>query len=44
MEPHWLAPFNDTIHVAMAAFHEQRLSVLARRMGELPARFAGQAP
>ena len=38
LDPRWLAPFHDTIHVAMATFHEQRLSAVARRMGQLPAR------
>lgn len=42
LEPRWLAPFNDTIHVAMATFHEQRLSAVARRMGHLPTRVLGQ--
>lgn len=37
LDARWLAPFNDTIHVGMASFHEQRLSTLARRMGQLPA-------
>ncbi|MBA4386517.1 MAG: hypothetical protein C0404_00970 [Verrucomicrobia bacterium] len=41
LDPRWLAPFNDTIHVALAAFHEQRLSAVARRMGQLPARVLG---
>jgi ADP-ribosylglycohydrolase len=41
LDPKWLAPFHDTIHVAMADFHEQRLSEVARRMGRLPARIAG---
>jgi hypothetical protein len=36
LEPRWLAPFNDTIHAALAAFHEQSLSEVARRMGRLP--------
>jgi ADP-ribosylglycohydrolase len=41
LDPRWLAPFNDTIDVAMASFHEHRLSVVARRMGQLPSRILG---
>ena len=41
LEPRWLEPFNDTIHTSMATFHEQRLSAVARRMGELPSRVLG---
>jgi ADP-ribosylglycohydrolase len=37
LEERWLKPFNDTLHTTLAAFHEQRLSEVARRMGELPA-------
>lgn len=36
LEERWLKPFNDTIHLALANFHEQSLSALAKRMGELP--------
>ena len=32
---HWLGRFNDTIHLALATFHEQSLSRLAERMGRL---------
>ena len=41
LDPRWLAPFHDTMHVAMATFHEQRLSAVARRMGQLPAKILG---
>lgn len=37
----WLAPFQDTIHTSIAGFTEQRLSVVARRMGQLPLRLSG---
>ena len=36
LEERWLAPFNDTIHVALCTFHEQSLSRLTERMGRLP--------
>ncbi len=36
LEARWLEPFHDTIHVALANFHEQSLSALAKRMGRLP--------
>ena len=36
LEERWLKPFHDTIHVALANFHEQSLSALAKRMGKLP--------
>jgi hypothetical protein len=36
LEERWLEPFHDTIHVALANFHEQSLSALAKRMGKLP--------
>jgi ADP-ribosylglycohydrolase len=32
---HWLGRFDDTIHLALATFHEQSLSRLASRMGRL---------
>ena len=32
----WLDPFKNDIHSGMAWFFERSLSVLARRMGELP--------
>lgn len=32
----WVAPFNDTIHTAMATFDEQSLSAVAKRMSALP--------
>ena len=34
---HWLGRFGDTIHLALATFHEQSLSRLAQRMGRLTA-------
>ena len=40
LEERWLVPLNDTIYTTLAGFHEQSLSRLARRMSELPARFA----
>jgi len=40
LEERCLAPLNDTIYTTLAGFHEQSLSRLARRMSELPARFA----
>jgi hypothetical protein len=40
LEKCWLAPFNDDIHTALAWFYERSLSKLAKRMGELPKRFA----
>jgi hypothetical protein len=40
LEERWLSPFQDKIHVALATFHEQCLSTLARRMGQLPAKIA----
>ncbi len=43
LETRWLAPLNDTIYTTLGAFHEQSLSRVARRMGELPARFAAPA-
>ena len=36
----WLKPFQDTIHVGLAAFFEQSLSKLAERMGQLPMHIA----
>jgi ADP-ribosylglycohydrolase len=36
LENRWLAPFNDRIHTALADFHEQSLSALAKRMAGLP--------
>jgi ADP-ribosylglycohydrolase len=38
LEKRWLEPFKDRILTAVATFHEQRLSVVAQRMGALPAR------
>jgi ADP-ribosylglycohydrolase len=32
---HWLGRFDDRIHLALATFHEQSLSALARRMSQL---------
>jgi ADP-ribosylglycohydrolase len=42
LEERWLAPFNDDIHTALAWFYERSLSKLAKRMGELPRRIAGE--
>jgi hypothetical protein len=36
LEQRWLEPFEDTIHVTLAEFHETRLSAVARRMSRLP--------
>ena len=41
LEKRWLEPFNDRVLTAVATFHEQRLSVVAQRMGALPARVLG---
>jgi ADP-ribosylglycohydrolase len=38
LERRWLEPFNDRILCSVATFHEQRLSVVAQRMGALPKR------
>jgi ADP-ribosylglycohydrolase len=35
---HWTARFEDRIHLALATFHEQSLSALASRMGQLSKR------
>jgi ADP-ribosylglycohydrolase len=35
LDPRWTAPFNDTIHLALATCWEQSLSALAARMGRL---------
>ena len=40
LDQRWLAPFNDTIHLALATFHGQSLSSLAKRMSQLPQRIA----
>jgi hypothetical protein len=42
LESRWLAPFGDDIHTALAWFYERSLSGLAKRMGQLPARIAGE--
>ena len=42
LDERWLTPFNDDIHTALAWFYERSLSRLAKRMGELPKRVAGQ--
>lgn len=41
LEERWTRPFNDTIHTALANFHEGSLSRLAARMAELPRRISG---
>lgn len=40
LHPRWLAPFNDIIQTTIAGFSEQRLSIVAQRMGRLPRRLA----
>ncbi|MFA5787867.1 MAG: ADP-ribosylglycohydrolase family protein [Actinomycetota bacterium] len=40
LEPRWLEPFNDEMHVALALFFERSLSRVAKRMGALPKRIA----
>lgn len=42
LEDRWLRPFNDEIHTTLANFHEQKLSRLAKRVGELPRRVAAR--
>ena len=42
LEERWLAPFNDEIRTGLACFYEQSLSRVAKRMGELPKRVAGE--
>ena len=41
LDARWLAPFHNTIHTSLAAFHESSLSEVARRMGQLPQRMCG---
>ncbi|WP_338555557.1 ADP-ribosylglycohydrolase family protein [Paenibacillus sp. KS-LC4] len=36
LDARWLTPFHNRIHTGLANFHEQKLSVLAERMGCLP--------
>ncbi len=36
LDSRWLAPFQDDIHTGLAHFFERSLSVLAKRMGQLP--------
>lgn len=36
LEERWLKPLNNTVHIALADFHEKRLDVLAGRMSRLP--------
>lgn len=43
LESRWIEPLRDDIHTALALFHERSLSRLAKRMGELPGRLAGEA-
>jgi ADP-ribosylglycohydrolase len=40
LEERWLLPFHDTLRTTLAEFHEQRLSVVAERMGRLVTRGA----
>jgi ADP-ribosylglycohydrolase len=42
LEPRWLTPFNDDLHTTLAAFYERSLFQVAKRMGELPRRVAGE--
>ena len=43
-ETRWLAPFQDTIHTALAWFYEPSLSAVARRMANLPRHLAENKP
>ncbi len=36
LDQRWLAPLNDTIHIGLAEFHDNRLGALALRMARLP--------
>lgn len=36
LDSRWLDPLHDTLHTTLADFHEQSLSVVAARMGQLP--------
>ncbi len=43
-ESRWIAPFQDTIHTALAWFYEPSLTAAARRMGNLPRHLAQNKP
>ncbi|HUU23391.1 MAG TPA: ADP-ribosylglycohydrolase family protein [Phycisphaerae bacterium] len=43
LDARWLAPFGDRIHTSLACMHEQSLSVLADRIGNLPGLTLGGA-
>lgn len=38
LEPRWTAPFSDELRTKLAGFPEHRLSAVAARLGQLPAR------
>lgn len=40
LDPRWVAPFRDTIHLALACVHERSLSALGRRFAALPGALA----
>jgi ADP-ribosylglycohydrolase len=42
LDPCWVMPFNDRIHLALANVHETSLSAIAARIGALPARLLGE--
>jgi ADP-ribosylglycohydrolase len=42
LEERWLAPFNDDLRTGLARFYERSLVRVAKRMGELPERIAGE--
>jgi ADP-ribosylglycohydrolase len=44
LDERWTEPFQDRIHVALAAFWETSLSALAARMGRLPSMVRPAAP
>jgi ADP-ribosylglycohydrolase len=44
LEERWLRPFHDVLHTTLADFHEQKLSAVAARMGELVALGATASP
>jgi ADP-ribosylglycohydrolase len=42
LEAKWTEPFRDTVHTALAMFHEQSLARIAGRMAQLPQRIAAR--
>ena len=42
LDERWLQPFHNTIHHALADFHEYDLNALAERVGRLPAQAYGE--